>query len=75
MPTILGCPWETYERQPCETWNIPGITGDESYSACGRDNRPGNSQRVGLFYGARETLSIWKNPNTGLTGGLRIFPW
>jgi hypothetical protein len=24
MSTVLGCPWGTHERQPCELWDYTG---------------------------------------------------
>ncbi len=47
----MGCPWEPHERRPCE---LLEYTGDHRCTNLplrgGRDESPGNSQRVGLHH-------------------------
>ncbi len=76
VPTILGCPWETHERQPCE---LLEYTRDHRCTCLPlllrRDDELGNSQRVGLYHGARGTLFFRRHPIKGQQGEIGTFPW
>ena len=75
MPTVLGCPWETHERQPCELLEYTGAPRCTGLPllAGGRGNRETVSVLV-YYMGPGEHSIFGRHPQKRGNRRTRIIP-